>query len=214
MDESAARQWLERELNVSRETLRRLDAFVEFLCAENEVQNLVSRATLDQVWVRHIVDSAQLLRFAPADASTWLDLGTGAGFPGLVIALLHTGEVTMVEARKLRVDFLVRAAAVLDLPASTRIVCAKVERFEAPAFDVISARAFAPLARLLTLGHRFGSPQTRWVLPKGKNAQSELEEARASWQGVFRLEHSLTDPDARIIVAQDVQGRYRGKSRR
>jgi 16S rRNA (guanine527-N7)-methyltransferase len=211
VDEQEARQWLERELNVSRETFQRLDAFVDLLRSENEVQNLVSRATLDQVWTRHIVDSAQLLRLAPEEAKTWLDLGTGAGFPGLVIALFHPAQVMMVEARKLRVDFLVRAAAVLELPASTRIVCAKVERLEAPAFDVISARAFAPLDRLLSLAQRFNSPETRWVLPKGKNAKSELEEARASWQGEFRLEQSLTDPDARIIVAQDVRGRYRGK---
>ena len=89
MDEFEARQWLEQELDVPRETFARLDAFIELLRRENEVQNLVSRASLDHIWVRHIVDSAQLLRFAPKDAATWLDLGTGAGFPGLIIAALH-----------------------------------------------------------------------------------------------------------------------------
>ena len=214
MDELEARQWLEQELDVPRETFARLDAFIELLRRENEVQNLVSRASLDHIWVRHIVDSAQLLRFAPEDVATWLDLGTGAGFPGLIIAALHPAQVTMVEARKLRVAFLERAAAVLGLPSSTRIICAKIERFEGQQFDVISARAFAPLPRLLDLAERFGSASTRWVLPKGKNAKSELEAARASWQGAFRLEPSLTDPDAQIIVAEGVRRQSRGKLRR
>jgi 16S rRNA (guanine527-N7)-methyltransferase len=212
VNEDAARRWLEEELAVSRETLERLEAFVNLLRRENEVQNLVSRATLDEVWTRHIADSAQLLRFAPSGAETWLDLGTGAGFPGLILARLHPSAVTMVEARKLRVDFLQRAASALELPSSTRIICSKIERFEAPPFAVISARAFAPLERLLALAERFASPETLWVLPKGRNAKSELEEARASWQGEFRLEPSLTDPDAMIIVAERVRRRGRGKS--
>jgi len=214
VDEAEARSWLERELSVPRETLQRLDAFVDLLRRDNEVQNLVSRATLGDVWTRHIVDSAQLLRLAPAGPRTWLDLGTGAGFPGLVVAALFPGEVTMVEARKLRVEFLRRAAEILCLPSSTRIVCSKIERFEAAKFDIISARAFAPLPRLLDLAERFAAPETRWVLPKGKNAKSELAEARASWQGDFRVEQSLTDPDAGIIVAQDVRRQFRGKLRR
>src|SRR3954470_2154936 len=111
MDEAAARD----ALNVPRETLERLEAFVALLREENERQNLVSRATLDQVWVRHIYDSAQLLRFAP-DASTWLDLGSGAGFPGLIVAALRPdGTTTLVESRKLRVDFLIHAAEVLGI---------------------------------------------------------------------------------------------------
>ncbi len=211
MDEPVARAWLEQDLGVSRETLQRLDAFVEYLIRENEVQNLVSKATVGEIWSRHIVDSAQLLRLTPSRATPWLDLGTGAGFPGLVIALLHGGEVTMVEARKLRMEFLRRAAEILDVPAATKIVCSKVERLPATPFGVISARAFAPLSKLLTLGERFASPETRWVLPKGRNAKSELEDAQASWQGDFRLEQSLTDPDAWIIVAENVRRRGRGK---
>ena len=96
MDESGARQWLIDQLGVSRETLERLQDFVNLLREENERQNLVSRASLDQVWSRHIVDSAQLLRFAPAATETWLDLGTGAGFPGLIVGLLRPGSVVLV----------------------------------------------------------------------------------------------------------------------
>ena len=213
MDELEAREWLERKLNVSRETFVNLQASVDLLRRENEAQNLVSRQTHDKVWARHIVDSAQLLRFAQGPGN-WLDLGTGAGFPGLILALLHPGPVTMVEARKLRVDFLLRAADVLGLPSTTRIVCSRTERFESGTFDLISARAFAPLPRLLDLAERFASTSTRWVLPKGKSAKSELEDARASWQGDFRLEPSLTDPDARIVVAEGVRRQSRGKLRR
>jgi 16S rRNA (guanine527-N7)-methyltransferase len=209
MDEAGARQWLKDELVVSRETFERLDSFVAFLRDENERQNLVSRGTLDSIWARHIVDSAQLIRFAP-NAPTWLDLGTGAGFPGLIIAALHPARVTMVEERRMRVDFLHRASELLGIEDKSVVIPSKVERFEAGPFDAISARAFAPLAKLLDLGARFATPETRWVLPKGRNAKSELEAVESSWQGVFQLEPSLTDADAQIIVAEQVRRRGKG----
>ena len=205
MEESEAGSWLETALDVPRETIVRLDAFVGLLREENKRQNLVSRATMDGVWARHIADSAQLLRFAPGHDASWVDLGTGSGFPGLVIAALHNGPVTLIEERKLRVDFLQRAAVLLGIDAKTEIIGRKVERMEARPFDVISARAFAPLDRLFDLGTRFSTNKTRWILPKGRNAQSELEAAESSWQGAFRLEASVTDPDARIIVAEGVK---------
>jgi 16S rRNA (guanine527-N7)-methyltransferase len=204
MDEYKVRQLLTDQLGVSRGTLDRLSVFVELLNAENERHNLVSRASLDDVWSRHILDSAQLAPLAPS-AKTWLDLGTGAGFPGLVVAAIHTAEVTMVESRPLRVEFLTRAAELLRLPASTRILSSKVERLPDAVYDVISARAFAPLDRLLALAERFAAPETRWVLPKGRNAQAELDAIRASWQGMFHVEQSLTDAEAGIIVARDVR---------
>ena len=192
-------------LDVSRETLERLQAFVALLREENARQNLVSAASLDDGWNRHILDSAQLLRFAPFGDRSWVDLGTGAGFPGLVVAALFPGQVTLVESRKLRVDFLHRAAEVLGVAERTEILCAKVEAVPARPFDVISARAFAPLDKLLRLGLPFSTAKTRWILPKGRNAQSELDAAHSSWQGDFRLEPSLTDPDAKIIVAEGVR---------
>jgi 16S rRNA (guanine527-N7)-methyltransferase len=198
-------------LDVSRETLERLDAFAALLREENERQNLVSRGSLDQLWGRHIADSAQLLRFAPDGAAGWLDLGTGAGFPGLIVAALHPARVTLVEARRLRADFLVRAAEVLGIAARVEIVCAKVEAMPARQYDVISARAFAPLERLLDLGARFSASRTVWILPKGRNAKTELEAARRSWQGDFRLEQSLTDADALILVAEGVRRKAKGK---
>lgn len=201
-------------LDVSRGTLARLDRFAEFLREANQRQNLVSRSSLDRLWARHIVDSAQLTSFAPPEAKTWLDLGTGAGFPGLVVSLLHPARVTLVEARKLRVDFLTHAAEVLEVADKTEIVCSKIEAVESRSFGVISARAFAPLEKLLTFGVRFSTEETVWILPKGRKAKSELEAALSSWQGEFRIEPSLTDAEAGIIVARGVRRKGKGKRAR
>ena len=208
MNECEARAWVEREFRVSRETMARLDAFADLLRVENERQNLVSRGTLDQLWLRHIADSAQLLRFPPPGAS-WVDLGTGAGFPGLIVAALHDGPVTLIEERRLRVDFLRRAAEALDL--RIEILHAKAERVVPRPFDVISARAFAPLPRLLELGTGFSTTNSLWVLPKGRNAETELAALDSSWQGGFRLEPSITDAEAQIIVAERVHRKAQRK---
>ena len=204
MEEAEARAWVEREFDVPRETMQALDRFAALLRVENESQNLVSRGTLDQLWLRHIADSAQLLRFAPEGAS-WVDLGTGAGFPGLVIAALHDGPVTLVEERRLRVEFLRRAAELMEL--RIEILHARVERVPARPFDVISARAFAPLEKLLSLGTAFSTQKSLWLLPKGRNAETELAALDPSWQGDFRLEPSVTDAEAQIIVAEGVRQR-------
>lgn len=209
MTEEEARQ----ALDVPRETIARLEMFAFLLREENARQNLVSSASIEQIWARHFLDSAQLIRFAPQHGKTWIDLGSGAGFPGLIAALVNDRfAVTLVESRRLRADFLRRAADALGVGERVEIVCARAERIEARAFDVISARAFAPLDRLLPLAARFSSSGTVWILPKGRSAESELADVRSSWQGEFRLEPSLTDPDARIIVASGI--RMKGKQRR
>ena len=205
MDEMQARAWVGRQFDVPRETMERLDAFAALLREESAHHNLVSKASLDQLWLRHIADSAQLLAFPPSGSASWVDLGAGAGFPGLVVALLHGGRVTLVEERRLRVDFLRRAAESLDV--QVEIIASKVERIVGRSFDVISARAFAPLPRLLDLGTGLSTTKTIWVLPKGRNAETELAALDASWQGAFRIEASVTDPGAGIIVAQGVQRR-------
>ena len=210
MTEEEAKAWLD----VPHGTVERLESFAALLRQENERQNLVSRSSLEQLWSRHIADSAQLVRLARPDAASWLDLGTGAGFPGLIAAALHPARLTLVEARRLRVEFLIRAAGVLGVEERVEVVQARAE--SAPAFtaDVISARAFAPLDKLLAIGERFSSEGTIWLLPKGRNARSELDAARSSWQGDFRLEPSLTDTDAQIIVATGVRRKTKGKRAR
>ena len=205
MDDAEARAFVEREYHVPRETMARLDVFARLLRADNDRQNLVSRSSLDRLWLRHILDSAQLVRFAPSPTASWVDLGSGAGFPGLIVAAMHKGPVTLVEERRLRVEFLHRAAEALGV--AVEIVAQKAERIAARPFDVISARAFAPMPRLLEIGTSFSTKNSLWVLPKGRNAQAELEALDPSWQGDFRLEASLTDAQARIIVASGVHRR-------
>jgi 16S rRNA (guanine527-N7)-methyltransferase len=207
MEEAEAR----RALDVPRETLDRLDAFAELLHRENQRQNLVSQGSLANLWARHFLDSAQLVRFAPADARSWLDLGSGAGFPGLLVPLFHPAMAILVESRRLRAEFLHAAASTLGIEDRVEILCSKLEALPARHADVISARAFAPLPKLLALAERFSGAETVWILPKGRGAKSELEAARSSWQGDFRLEQSLTDADAGIIVANGVRRRTRGR---
>ena len=207
MDEGEAK----RRLDVPRETIERLEAFEALLRDESERQNLVSKASLETIWQRHFLDSAQLVRFASLEAVSWLDLGTGAGFPGLMVPLFHPATAVLVESRRLRAEFLRTAASVLGVAERVEILCARLEAVRARPFDVISARAFAPLPKLLALAERFSTDDTVWILPKGRNAKSELEAARSSWQGDFRLEPSLTDVDARIVVATGVRRKTRGR---
>jgi 16S rRNA (guanine527-N7)-methyltransferase len=204
ISEGDARQLLQGGFDVSRETMRKLDLYVDLLRTEAERQNLVSARTLPTLWSRHILDSAQLVRFRRSQNETWLDLGSGAGLPGVVVAAMHEGEVTLLEQRRLRTAFLQSAIDTVGLGARCRVVTARAETADLGKFDIISARAFAPLKKLLKLGFRFCHPGTRWILPKGRSAQSELDDLSGSWQGVFSLERSMTDPDAQIIIADNV----------
>jgi 16S rRNA (guanine527-N7)-methyltransferase len=191
---------------VSRETIERLKAYAALLTAENNRQNLVSRGTLDRLWERHIVDSAQLVRFEPAAGSSWIDIGSGAGLPGVVIACIVEGPVTLVEPRRLRAEFLGRMVGALGLAAE--VLPAKAERVSG-AFDVITGRAVASLSGFLGMCDHLSTKKTVWVLPKGRSAQSELVEAQRTWQGDFRVEPSVTDEDSNIIVATKVRASKR-----
>jgi 16S rRNA (guanine527-N7)-methyltransferase len=208
MTEATARAWLVDVLGVSRETLDRLALFAAAVISENDRQNLVSAATIPTIWDRHILDSAQLVPMLGDVQLThpWLDLGTGAGFPGIVIAILLDHPVILVESRRKRFEFLSAQCTALGL-SHVRIHGGALEALETHATSVISARAFAPLGKLITLAHRFAHEKTLWLLPKGRSAREELESVQSSWQGVFHVEPSLTDPEAAIIVASGVSPR-------
>lgn len=197
--ESAAQEWLRQLPECDEVAWARLVGLVDLLREENLKQNLVSPASLAQVWQRHVVDSAQLLRFVPRETLSWLDLGTGAGFPGLVIAILRPKvQVTLVEARNRRIEWLRRVAKELGL-ASANVIGRPIERIAPEAYPVISARAFAPLDRLLALAARFSTKETLWLLPKGRSAAQELA-ALKGWRHQFHVEQSLTDAEASVIV--------------
>jgi 16S rRNA (guanine527-N7)-methyltransferase len=190
--------------DVSRETFEKLERFAALLTAENAQQNLVSPSSIADLWKRHIVDGAQLLGLVPKGGE-WLDIGSGAGLPGIVIAILGGRPMTLNEPRKLRADFLRRAVAELSLSDVVVAEC-KVERLERK-FDLITARAVAGLDRLFGMACHLAHSETKWVLPKGEGAQSELAEARRTWQGSFRLVPSRTHPASAIVIAEHVHRR-------
>jgi 16S rRNA (guanine527-N7)-methyltransferase len=207
MTEDEARAWIAAH-DVPRETLAAIERFIALLIDENRRQNLISASTIPSLWARHIVDSAQLLDHAPADGA-WLDLGAGAGFPGLIVATLGARPVDLVESRAKRVQFLEAAAATLATPG-VAVLAGRAETIPAKPYRVISARAFAPLERLFAIGQRFADKDTVWLLPKGRNAAAELAEARKTWQGDFALVPSVTDAESAILIARGVSlGRRR-----
>jgi len=190
--------------DVSRETYGRLQEYVGLLVSENANQNLIAPKSIPVLWNRHILDGAQLLGMT-AEQGSWCDIGSGAGLPGLVIAILGGVPMTLVEPRRLRADFLNRVVTQLDLRMVT-VVAQNVERVTGK-FDFITARAVAPLGKLLGMAWHLAHGETKWVLPKGESAKSELDEARSTWQGDFRLVPSRTHDAAAIIVATHVQRR-------
>lgn len=201
-DESAARAWLESLPEWDASAAQRLETLVAMLAEENQRQNLVSAASLNAVWLRHIADSAQLLLHVPRETSSpWLDLGTGAGFPGLVVAALRPEcEVVMVESRSKRTEWLERARIAMGLERA-HIASTRVELLPQRHFRVISARAFAPLPKLLQLSARFSTSDTTWLLPKGRSARQELADLKG-WRHTFHVEQSLSDAEAGVIVGQ------------
>jgi len=197
-DEVTARDYVAQHGDAA--ALERLELLLARLAEENARQNLVAAATLPVAWQRHVADSAQLLAHVPRGTAPWLDLGSGAGFPGLVIAALRPGdEVMLVESRRKRIDWLERMRGELGL-MRCRIEGCRLEMVETAPVAAITARAFAPLRDILTLSARFSTAHTRYVLPKGRSAAQELADAPKWIRQGFHVEQSLTDPDAGIVV--------------
>ncbi len=185
------------------QAISKLEMLADELRAENARQNLVSKGSLEEVWVRHFADSAQLIPHVPRETQgAWFDLGSGAGFPGLVLAILRPDEPTvLVESRKRRIEWLEAMARKLEL-ANCEIEGKRLELVDTRKAAVISARAFAPLPKLLSLSARFSTARTHWVLPKGRSAAQEVEELPRKQRKMFHVEHSITDDEAGIVVGQ------------
>jgi 16S rRNA (guanine527-N7)-methyltransferase len=195
------------EFDVSRETLALLDRYAELLAEWQQRMNLVGTSTLPHVWDRHFRDSAQLLPIA-GKAQNWLDIGAGAGFPGLVLAILDPdAQVMLVESIAKKCAFLTVIAHETGTLGRVTVNNARIEAISSQRFDIITARAAAPLDTLFDWGLRFAGPSTRWILPKGARVQEEL----ASAANRFHLDHQLipsrTDSAARIVVAGNVRPR-------
>ena len=182
--------------------MAKLDTYVASLKEENARQNLVSTKSLNDVWLRHIADSAQILDHVPRETRTLLDLGSGPGLPGLVLAIMRPElEIVLVESRRKRHEWLEMQRIDLRL-GNVTVEGRRVEAVETFCADVITARAFAPLPRLLDLSRRFSTADTLWVLPKGQSAAQDLTKLPQRLRKMFHVEQSMTSSDAGIIVGK------------
>jgi 16S rRNA (guanine527-N7)-methyltransferase len=194
---------------VSRETVALLDRFVELLFATQSHTNLIGPATVAAVWTRHIADSLQLLDLAPA-ALTWLDIGSGGGFPGLVLACALADRpnavVHLVESQGKKAAFLRQVVEALALPATVHH-----RRIEDGALDVapdaVTARAVAPLPRLLDYVAPFVKSGAKALLSKGQDVEAELTEAAKYWKIEAELAPSRTNPASRILIVRALRRR-------
>jgi 16S rRNA (guanine527-N7)-methyltransferase len=187
-------------VDVSRETGDQLEILVDVLMRWQKAINLVGRATLQDVWIRHVLDSAQLNPLIPADAQTLTDLGSGGGFPGLVLAALRPElDVVLIESDARKAAFLGEAARRMDLPKLPRIVVGRIEAVPAAPADVVTARALAPLGQLLEWANRHRTDTAICLFHKGKGWQSELTEAMKNWDIACQPLASKTDRDAVIL---------------
>jgi len=186
--------------------IERLEHFVRLLRTENEHQNLVSVRSLEVVWQRHIADSAQLLAHVPRETyfedGMWLDLGSGPGLPGLVLSILRPeNRVVLIESRSKRVGFLETCVRELSLPRC-EVIGRRFEKVRPMKASLITARAFAPLPKLLDLCDAFSTARTLYLLPKGRSAAHELSTLSFDDRQLFHVEQSLTNNDAGIIVGR------------
>lgn len=199
--------WAE-SAGVSRETEAALSAYVAALKKWNASINLVSRSSIDQIWERHILDSAQLFPLVPAGARTCLDIGSGAGFPGLVIAILARDRmpelaVTLIESDRRKAAFLRHVISQLGL--STRVIALRIEDVPAIGADILTARALAPLAGLLHLAERHLAPGGRAIFPKGSGWEAEVNDALADWRFSVQNHESITQRSAMILEIGDLE---------
>lgn len=200
-------------VDVSRETWHQIELFISSLLIENKRQNLISKSTEDSVFERHILDGAQLLPIAGAARATWVDIGTGPGLPGMVLAILDPSSTfTLVEPRPLRVRFLEKVVSDLRLGDRVRLVEGKASDLDGP-FQVITGRAVANLSKFLRMSRHLSTEKSLWVLPKGKKAVDELEEARRFWHFDCSTVESVTNAHASIVRMRGVRPKSRGGKR-
>jgi len=207
-DPHYARRWLEQQMNVSRETFQALEEYVALLRKWTGRINLVSKASLNELWKRHIIDSAQIFMLSDATEGHWVDIGTGGGFPGVVVAILARNDAprlrfTLVESDVRKSVFLRTVSQNLQLNADVQPK--RIEHIAPLNADILSARALAPLSRLLEYAQRHLSAHGTALFPKGASYRHEIREALENWR--FRRDEypSRTEPSAVILKLGDIR---------
>lgn len=200
-------QLLERSAEELAPSLRMLETYEELVRKWNPAINIVSKSTLKDLWHRHIIDSAQIFRFCP-EKGLWLDLGSGGGFPGVVIAVLAHGirpdvRVRMIESDLRKTVFLRECCRHLALSAV--VLSDRIETLEPQGAAVVSARALAPLSDLCGFVHRHMAPDGTAVFLKGQQADAELAEAGRSWHFELERSESVTNSDASILAIRGLR---------
>ena len=210
MDEVAARARIQELCSVSRETIERLEAFAAELTKWNQKINLVSPSTIPELWSRHILDSAQLYPLLNPELSKVCDIGTGGGFPGLILAIiareLHPGtEVAMIESDKRKCAFLQTLSAQLNL--NTKVLPKRIEQADAQNADYLTSRALASLTQLLSFAHRHLTTTGHALFLKGAKVGVEIEEALASWEFDLQKRSSETSAEAVVLEISNLRPR-------
>ncbi len=197
-------------LDVSRETYERLEDFSALVLKWTAKINLIATVTTDQIWTRHIEDSAMIYGFADKNAVKWTDIGSGGGFPGIVVAILAKEnapdtQITLIESDQRKATFL--RTAIRNLSLNAIVLAERIEKAPKQEADIVSARALAPLSGMMPLLNRHLSETGSALLHKGRRYQQEIAQARQSWS--FDLEEypSFTDPDARLLKIKGISER-------
>ena len=194
-------------LNVSRETLERLQIYEALLRKWTPRINLVAKSTLDVLWARHFVDSAQIYRLAPAPADHWVDLGAGGGFPGLVVAIMgmekgSPSRMTLAESDARKCAFL--RTVIRETGAPAEVINERIEDIAPLQADVVSARALADLTRLLSFAARHMAPGGIGIFPKGEAWRTELDAAQSTWNFDYQVAKSETEQGPVILSVTGV----------
>ncbi|MGH1464043.1 MAG: 16S rRNA (guanine(527)-N(7))-methyltransferase RsmG [Cognatishimia sp.] len=197
----------EAQLDVSRETLERLELLAELLEKWNSRINLVSRSTMSDLWDRHILDSAQLFQLAPNTGDHWLDIGSGGGFPGLVISILNAGQgnpwrITMIESDIRKCTFL--RTVLRETGVQATVITDRIEKVAGQEADVLSARALAELTKLNEFGEIHLKSSGTALFPKGNQWKKELESAQKSWKFNYEAINSETQKGSVILKIEGI----------
>lgn len=209
-----------RRFAVSRETRDRLELYAELLSQWQKTINLVAPSTLGDVWHRHFADSAQLLAHADPRPITWLDLGSGAGFPGLVLAILLAenrdpmSKHILIESDTRKAAFLREVARRTGVSVDIRAVRIEFAATQGNVREIecVTARALAPLAKLLDLAAPFFGPNSKGLFLKGREVEAEIEDAEKSWSFDLVVHPSISDPSGRIVVIRNLRVKSEGRS--